>query len=354
MTRARNSYGRGLGWSRILAGWMGALFWTLVVDAQHTEAVCNVSSLSWSFNSLNQSPCIVAAYLGSPCAPNGNYDVPAIGPGLFYIPSQIPSICECSTVTYSLYSACAACQDALIDPWTLYTQNCSKTSPDGQYAFAIPPGTAIPKWAYQLVTSTNRFNLTLAQQVGDKPENITSVSPTITSSTVIPSTTAGVGGGGGGGLTSTTTGTNSSPSPSNTSSKSKSTPIGAIVGGVVGGVGGLALIAGGLIFCLLRNKKKNEPTYDNRYLVQQVPDGRPMSIVTSSPQPANLSSGPPVYVPVPANPVQNKLYDPEDPSTFPVTPGPNWSTHEPTLIGASTVPLSTEYNYYGHEPRVEV
>jgi hypothetical protein len=86
-----------------------------------------------TYNSLNQSPCKVAAYLASTCAggsesfsfcvyehgPNSSptaFTVTALGVGQEYTgPSVLGGgdICKCNTVYYSLMSACGACQDAL-------------------------------------------------------------------------------------------------------------------------------------------------------------------------------------------------------------------------------------------------
>lgn len=93
-----------------------------------------------TYNSLNQSPCLVAAALLSTC--NGGcelssfvlsyiykpccliyfaaYTLDALLPGYNYVAALSPatsSLCACNTVTYSLLSACSACQDV---PWLPY------------------------------------------------------------------------------------------------------------------------------------------------------------------------------------------------------------------------------------------
>lgn len=362
-----------------------ALFALLsTVRAQHTEAQCSVTSLSWSFNSIGQSPCLIAAFMANPCSTNDDYDVPAIGPGFHYNPSQVPSICECSSVVYSLYSACAACQNATIGPWTTFIMNCTKTEPDGQYPLAIPPGTALPAWAYQLVTTSNRFNLTLAQSVGDSPENITAPSTTSSSQAASRTTPAG----------STPPGQTTEPGSDNSNdggSSTKKTPVGAIVGGVVGGIGGVVLIGGLIAFFLIRRKKNQGGTtppgegygqyHEDQYRVSPFAGstapvvgagaggGTRGGAASSSPPPSSGGGGAPLgaytaaYHPVPNPVLSARPYDPEDPSTFPPTPGPgghNWSQGEPTLIGSTLDgPIGINNSVPGkwaqqHEVRAEV
>jgi hypothetical protein len=85
--------------------------------------------LSKSFNSINQNPCLVAAYLESTCnegsqssssrtpaspsSPRAEFNLPAIEPGNSYsgpTTDDEKDLCKCNTVVYSLISACGACQ----------------------------------------------------------------------------------------------------------------------------------------------------------------------------------------------------------------------------------------------------
>jgi len=261
------------------------------VLGQHTEAVCNVSSLSWSFNSLNQSPCLVSAYLANPCALNADFDVPAIGPGIHYTPPIVTNLCVCNTVIYSLLSACALCQGGDVDPWTDYTTNCTGTSPDGTYIPTIQTGTAVPKWAYQLVEATNRFNATLAQSVGDTPENFTSPATTTSSASFTSSI---------------------SPSPTHSNSPSGGSHLGAIVGGAVGGVCGIALIGAVIAYFLIRSKRKNNEA---------------MSIVSAMPATQSVYYSPSA---------PNQQFVATDPSKSPSLGGSNGYPHSPA---ANTPPL---------------
>jgi len=302
------------------------------VVGQHTEAVCNVTSLSWTFNTLGQSPCLIGAYLATPCSSTGDFDVPALESDHHYTPPLLTNECVCNTVIYSLFSACASCQDAQTSPWTDYSTNCTGKTPDGQYGFAIPPKTAVPAWAYQLVQGSNRFNLTQAQLVGGLPENVSTISTSSSVRSHSSSTSTAKAAGG-----TTRSGSSDDPSKSGVSDdsgKSGSTNVGAIVGGVVGGVGGIAIIGGIVAFLLLRKRKEKaaeaSPTIlgpDSHYVSQYTPplsqytptltDSAKMSVVRTSPPPTWPTQ--PQSMPQPMyNPNLNaKPYDPDDPSTFP-------------------------------------
>jgi len=221
---------------------------------QHSQAICNISSLSWSFNSLGQSPCDVAGNLQSSCNPSVVV-TPLGGPTLSYAPppSIPPSQCDCSTVTYSLLMVCSACQGGSLIPWSFYAANCSaKASPDGQYPLAIPPGTAIPKWAYQSVIASGQFNISLANSVGDLPENGTSTSSSSSS------------------LATSSTSTSSSPSPSQTNDPAHKNNAGAIAGGVIGGLAILAINAILLTLCLRARRRRKYVSSQEEGSPQQV------------------------------------------------------------------------------------
>jgi len=306
---------RKQGWSRVFKlAVVSTMFWVAGVHGQQTEVVCDVLNLVWSFNSLHQSPCLVVAFLVSPCFANDDYDVPALTFGYAYGPSPTPTPCECTTVAYSLLSACGACQgDGLVGNWSDYSQNCTETSPDGQYNLAIPPGTAVPAWAFQQVEETDLFNLTLAQDVGDKPEK----------------TAEGLKG---------------------------NKPISAIVGGVVGGVGGSVVIGTLLGLYLRRKRNQNTSKFDNSSDQTQRPPNDP------------AKTTPLLYSPVATNdfslhkfqqvnsvsPITlAKLYDPEDHSAYPSSPGLTWSDNRPTIDVPIT--MSSEYDGHGHtQPRLLV
>jgi hypothetical protein len=122
-----------------------AVLTTLLFYSRHalsqSSAACSLGSWDWvrlnrfislsftnstskTFNSMGQDPCRVAAVLESPCifysqsafscttfssSPRTAPSLPALPLGGSYPPSN-DSSCKCSSVVYSLLSACAACQ----------------------------------------------------------------------------------------------------------------------------------------------------------------------------------------------------------------------------------------------------
>jgi len=79
-------------------------------------------------------------------------------------------LCMCSTVGYSLMSACAACQGASWLPWLNFTINCSKTEPPSEFPYPIPAGIRVPQWALFDVTNENDWNVSTSIVTGDFPE----------------------------------------------------------------------------------------------------------------------------------------------------------------------------------------
>ncbi|KAJ3851630.1 hypothetical protein EV368DRAFT_83341 [Lentinula lateritia] len=99
------------------------------------------------------------------------------------------------------------------------------------YSKYRPGGTAVPDWAYQDVSGTDAFNETLAADVAttDHSESISSTSPSSTSTTSPTSSSVGV-----------------------PSDKGSRTAI--IVGGVIGGLIGLSLLAVVILFFIRRRR----------------------------------------------------------------------------------------------------
>ncbi|KAF8350580.1 hypothetical protein F5887DRAFT_1069583 [Amanita rubescens] len=263
---------------------------------------------NWMFNSLNQDPCTVAQNLGQVC--NIGYQIPPLTPDQDYLgpnPTAANS-CRCSSVLYSLLSACALCQDAKTMLWGQYDQNCSAVYV-GTFLPQIPAGTTVPHWAYMDVTIYGEFNVTYAQQLVG-PESIANPQPTATSS---------------------------SSSSSSTTSSSHKPPIGPIIGGVVGGVVALALLSLAVVLLLRRRQlTPMEPvatTWDPR---GPLPEGKSY----------------PLY-PVPFPPPEHSplLYDPSDPRTFPPTPSPLWPSDFASISSESVRPTISGSTLASGPPR---
>ncbi|KAJ7087850.1 hypothetical protein C8R44DRAFT_29162 [Mycena epipterygia] len=269
-----------------------------ITNGQSTNATCS-SSFDWSSNSLGQSPCLVAAYLGSVCD-DGLFMVPALSNPLdFY---QGPTVaqanpCGCSSVFYSLLSACAECQSAQVLTWSVFSKNCTTVYPQ-IFAGNIPSRTAVPHWAYQNVTVDNGFNITVAQMQLNAPES--TANPTATSSTT----------------------------PSGTSSKKSNA--GAIAGGVVGGVVLLALVCITAFWVIRRRRKGVAPSNLVHTPMGYHPTGEitPFSSAIQTP----------------------KFYNPADPSTFPSSPSSamynSGRVQSPSYTGNTVTepPRTTQYS----------
>jgi len=286
------------------------------IRAQDSTVVC-LPSFEWMGNSRSQNPCVVAAYLQAACT-GGQFTVAPLPVGSHYTGpyADESNPCQCSTVTYSMISACGLCQNSSIISWTSWDFNCTTLYVD-IFPPGVPAGTAVPYWAYQNVTAGGTFNVTLAQSLGDNPE-ATATAPQSTASVISTSTSP--------------FSISSSPSSSvlPAGSSSSQTNVGAIAGGVVGGVVGIALIAAVVVFFVMKKRRSQIP---------------PSAQFAGHPPSANPSNG---YAPQPAPPgspyspqmTQPKLYDPSDPSTFPVSPSP------PTTMTGSTVNAPTSFVTY--------
>ncbi|KIO32741.1 hypothetical protein M407DRAFT_18208 [Tulasnella calospora MUT 4182] len=305
-------------------------FWsTSPVQAQTTSAVCR-NSFSYLSNTKGQSPCLVSAYLQAPCSSEGaNFAVPALEnqslyPGQFggffkvfragfdggVYPGPSPTevnYCTCSSVVYSLSSACAACQGELWPAWTAWRRYCTQNLVTvGQYPLDIPEGTAVPAWAYQNVALTDTWNISLTSTSATLgPESTYYGTPTASinyqlnmtgeaaSQTAVAGTQTG----------SSSTGTGSATA-------------GAVTGGVIGGIGLLALI-GALAWLLIRQRRRKRGGLDSpigTYGSAGLPMGETdrHTIPPAYPQTPSPFTGSTSTMP--------KLYDPSDPSTFPRTP----------------------------------
>ncbi|KAJ7709712.1 hypothetical protein B0H17DRAFT_234035 [Mycena rosella] len=171
----------------------------------------------------SNTPCLVAAFLETVCEPP--VEVDAIPPNTHYVGPSLSeaTLCRCSTVTYSLISACAGCQNRTFIPWTEWATNCSQVEV-GRFLQTIPPEVVIPSWAFLDVTKTaNIFNPILANLSLSQSSSSASASATSSSKSIAPTPPS-----------ASTPVTLPSPTPTPVShTKSNS---GAIAGGVVGGL----------------------------------------------------------------------------------------------------------------------
>ncbi|KAJ3736153.1 hypothetical protein DFJ43DRAFT_1204260 [Lentinula guzmanii] len=267
------------GWSlspstnvRILLGIFLGLFSLLVlgVDGQIVAPSCNASlDFQWSFNTLDQSPCVVASYLGQAC--DAQYSIPSLN----------------SSEPYSGPSL-----GAQANAWRVVHYNCSSIYPT-IFPENIPSGTKVPRWAYQNVTAEDDFNPTEAQAVGDAPESTGTAPPTGSTSVSTPTAT------------------------SSALNQGKKTNAGAIAGGVVGGVVVLLLAVAALLYLRRRqrHRKKRAAAAND---IDDKPRPYPVGPVSSD----TIDTGTGFHASIPSMSMPSaamRLYNPSDPSTFPPT-----------------------------------
>ncbi|KJA17094.1 hypothetical protein HYPSUDRAFT_46726 [Hypholoma sublateritium FD-334 SS-4] len=204
----------------------------------HNAPTCQ-SGFQWAFNLLGQSPCDIAFSVEQPCP--SPTTIPTLPTSSSYPGPSGNSVnpCTCSTVYYSLLSACALCQNALISSWQTYNLNCEAL----QISVFIPPLTAdiaIPNYAFQDVTATpnGTFDEQLAMNYTG-PDTTASVPITVT----FTSTS----------FVNTNTETGTSISPAITSTRSTSQSKKTIEIAVVTSCIGVLLVLGCL--CFIRTRK---------------------------------------------------------------------------------------------------
>jgi len=289
------------------------------VSAQITANIQCSSSYAWAFNSRQQSPCLVAAHLEGACN-GGVFSISSLTPSDYYTgPTDLSANpCQCSSIVYSLISACADCQGRTYIGWREWNQKCP--SPYLRlFPVDIPSGTSVPSWAYLDVGTSDRYNPVLAKAASNAPESSASLFGTSTR-----------------GITGTATG-----GAKSTGASSGGTNVGAIAGGVVGGVLFLGAIVGIGAFIFLRRRRAKIATpaaYDPAYNA----DGYP----TQPPSTKEYSYSPSAFSPASSNMattpgVLPKLYDPADPSTYPT------ASASPTLHTTDSLPYH-DSNYGAH------
>ncbi|KAJ7709711.1 hypothetical protein B0H17DRAFT_234229 [Mycena rosella] len=141
-----------------LFGISSILFGLRETAAQISNATCG-PSYNWMLNSHRQNPCQVVAHLGGVCDAGAQTNIPALKPGELYIgPTQQESnACRCSSVFYSLLSACAICQSREYLNWSIYNRSCSVIYP-AVFIGEIPAETTVETWVYQNVTVGQKFH----------------------------------------------------------------------------------------------------------------------------------------------------------------------------------------------------
>ncbi|PPQ80191.1 hypothetical protein CVT24_006587 [Panaeolus cyanescens] len=278
------------------------LILTGFVNAQddNIPATCSASAqFSWTFNSVGASPCAVATDLANAC--QSGTIIPRLDINQSYAAPQpdTQTPCECSSVYYNMLSACAYCQQGTWLSWTLYSINCTQIAP-AKFPLPLPPNTKVPSWAYSYSQDPDGFfpNISIIIHGNGDPDSSAVGGPTGTSSMSTPLPTDSTS------HNSSMTTTSSTPLASNTSltadTQGSHSNIGPIIGGVIAGVVALCLTS--LIICRIKRKRAQRTTttgIENHDKPRLDLDMEVSSHTMSPP-----------FVP-------GKLYNPDDPSTFP-------------------------------------
>ncbi|KIJ28828.1 hypothetical protein M422DRAFT_37206 [Sphaerobolus stellatus SS14] len=297
-------------------------------DQPDQPAVCTDATANWTFNQKGVSPCDLAASIDHVCFPSDT-----AYPWLLNLTDQnnnayggpiegFSNKCDCSTVQYALMAACAFCQDGGIDPWGVWSANCSESD----ISIASFPldfdGTDIPIWAFVNLTGDNQW-------LPSREKLLAGTAPDLTTNPTTPIALPGA------------TSSTSSATPSSTISKNSPTHTGpsskleggkshkgAIAGGVLGVIAGLVLLGLGAFFVrrhLLRKRGPRSSTIEPYSPYDIEPFTPPSSASTHQ-----SSYGHSHHRPMTMNTLSNlRVYDPSDPSTYP-------SLVLPQRLGASS------------------
>ncbi|KAJ3725771.1 hypothetical protein EV361DRAFT_615822 [Lentinula raphanica] len=197
----------------------------------------NISCIqdSWASNSLGQNPCEIAERLNSVCTTsNDSYFVELTSEDDYTLSAEDQNPCLCTSVVYNLVSMCRLCQTKAgktYPTWSQWTTNCSSLNTG--FPPGLPGGTAVPDWAYQDISESDAFNETLAL-------NVATTDHSESSSSALPSSTS----------TSSATST-----PNTQISRDSDDDVAALVGGLLGGLVGLALIVVATLYLIRRRRR---------------------------------------------------------------------------------------------------
>jgi len=246
-------------WSHLFL-WLAA---ALCVTGQSSNVTQCVASYSWSVNSLGQTPCLVASYLESLCGVPTSVDAIPVGTHYLGPTNSQQDPCKCSSVTYSLVSACGGCQGRIFQNWTTWNEFC--VGPEvSVFPKVIPEEIQVPAWAYLNVTMTNNtFDPIAAQQSlnGNFPTASPPSSSSATTSLTQIAPSAPIA------LPAASTSSLASNGQSSGTSHSNA---GAIAGGVIGGLVVVAILVLGLLWYFIRKRRNAVQTdvmFDSRALV---------------------------------------------------------------------------------------
>ncbi|KAF7323143.1 hypothetical protein HMN09_00094600 [Mycena chlorophos] len=219
------------------------------IVAQTTNATCDVSH-KWANNKQGDNPCQVASSLVAVCS--GSYQVSALPDGFHYNGPDVQDAngCWCNTVTYSLFSECALCQEESFISWDVWEINCVNVTRNA-FPEPLPAGLQVQGWAYLPLDNSDNFNETQAfanaNLTGSSAPSVSqpSKTPTASAASVSSHSTS---------ASATASAPATTPaSDASSAAASKQKRANAVGGGIIGALAAVALF-GGLAFYLHRRR----------------------------------------------------------------------------------------------------
>ncbi|KAG7085798.1 hypothetical protein E1B28_003338 [Marasmius oreades] len=266
------------------------------VQAQ-IHASCTNSSFFWSYNSKGDSPCQMGEALGTVCTPS--FNIPSLPDGYYYFGTgHTITPCVCNTVYYTMLSLCGLCQNGYTDRFDLWSSNCTRTY-DTVFPSALPSGLRLPYYAYLPLDSVNKSIDVGALQANTGPERTGTATRTPTSTSFGSTGTSHSGG----------------DDPFADELKDEAKKVGIIAGSVVAGIWVFWAVGAGIVwFICRRNSRRMYGDPSQMYLQNNgAPGAIPYASVPPSSPPASTTTG--------TSPgLGEKVYNPNDPSTYPQTP----------------------------------
>ncbi|KAI0366415.1 hypothetical protein BV20DRAFT_655195 [Pilatotrama ljubarskyi] len=282
---------------------------SLDVRAQKSNATC-FPGYEWMNNAMHQSPCTVASFLLSPCTSDpAATTIPALAGSRslynFAGTSLDDTPCVCNTVTFAMLYACATCQgaEAAVLPWYVTSENCTARYL-ASYPDDIPPGTSVPAWAYDReIQASGHLDINTAHEIA----KISEPDRTISGSYDGPEPTS-------------TGGFTPIPHDESFDDSDDSPSTGVIVGAAVGGSVGATLAVAAVVLFLRRRSRRRR-----QYMPAVAHDSPNISPTQGMPS-VEKTSGESVV----------KLYNPDDPSTYPGVVSPTAVSAGSTLVPRSS------------------
>ncbi|KAG7085797.1 hypothetical protein E1B28_003337 [Marasmius oreades] len=277
---------------------------TICVQAQ-IHATCTNSSFLWSYNSRGDSPCQMGETLARVCTPS--FNIPSLPDGYYYsgVSGGDISPCVCNTVYYTMLSVCGLCQNGLSDRFDIWSTNCTRTY-DTVYPSALPSGLRLPHYAFLPLDSTNKTVNVRALQADNGPERTGTATRTPTATSFRSTGTSRSGGDDPFG--------DDDPFGFADDLRDEAKKVGIIAGSVAAGIWVFWAVGAGIVwFICRRNSRRMYGAPSQMYLQNNgAPGVIPYTLVPPSSPPATATGSSPG--------LGEKVYNPNDPSTYPQTP----------------------------------